>query len=158
MKNDLCNILKERSEYQLFKKHSRIRSIVALLIIAAFWAIIVSATDFNSIDDVSMIYFGILTIATLLLLRYAYRAFLTHPSIIAQGIITDIRERRRTGKDANGWLQTIVTYQYLVHCDGNDYWGDCVYDFIEGRGKKHNVGESVLFFSMSPGNSFIIKK
>lgn len=77
MRDDFYNILKETPEYKSFKKHSRIRSIAALLMIAVFWAIIVSTTDFNSIDDVSMMYFGILTIATLLLLRYAYRAFLT---------------------------------------------------------------------------------
>lgn len=158
MGNDLYNILKETPEYKSFKKHSRIRSILALLIIAAFWAIMVSTTDFNNIDDVSMIYFGVLTIATLLLLRYAYRAFLTPPSIVAQGIITAIRERKRTSDDEYDRLRTLVTYEYLVHCDGNDYWADCVYDFINGCGKEHNVGESVLFFSMSPGNSFIIKK
>jgi len=67
------------------------------------------------------------------------------------------REIKRTVNEEER-LQTRVSYQYLVHCDSNDYWGECVFDFIDGRGKKHNVGEHVLFFSMSPGNNYIIKK
>ena len=75
MKKESYNILKDTSEYKLFKKKSRVRSIVALFIIAAFWAIVVLATDFNNIDDVSMIYFGLLVLATIFLLRHAYRLF-----------------------------------------------------------------------------------
>ncbi len=157
MKKELYNILKDTSEYKLFKKKSRVRSIVALFIIAVFWAIVVLATDFNNIDDVSMIYFGLLVLATIFLLRYAYRAFLKRPSIIAQGEIIDIRERKRTVNEEEK-LQTRASYQYLVHSENNDYWGDCVYDFTDGHGKKHNVGEHVIFFSMSPGNNYIIKK
>ena len=157
MKKELYNILKDTSEYKLFKKKSRVRSIVALFIIAVFWAIVVLATDFNNIDDVSMIYFGLLVLATIFLLRYAYRAFLKRPSIIAQGEIIDIRERKRTVNEEEK-LQTRPSYQYLVHSENNDYWGDCVYDFTDGHGKKHNVGEHVIFFSMSPGNNYIIKK
>ena len=155
MKKELYNILKDTSEYKLFKKKSRVRSIVALFIIAAFWAIVVLATDFNNIDDVSMIYFGLLVLATIFLLKYAYRAFLKKPAIIAQGEIIDIRERKRTVNKEEK-LQTRAAYQYLVHSENNDYWGDCVYDFIDGHGKKHNVGEHVLFFSMSPGNNYIV--
>lgn len=157
MKKELYNILKDTSEYKLLKKKSRVRSIVALFIIAVFWAIVVLATDFNNIDDVSMIYFGLLVLATIFLLRYAYRAFLKRPSIIAQGEIIDIRERKRTVNEEEK-LQTRASYQYLVHSENNDYWGDCVYDFTDGHGKKHNVGEHVIFFSMSPGNNYIIKK
>ena len=162
MEKKLYDILKDTSEYKLFKKNSRVRSIAALFILAAFWAIIVLATDFNNIDDVSVIYFGLLALATIFLLRYAYRAFLKRPAIITQGEIIDIRERKRAVNESNtfgeGSLGTKITCQYLVHTENNDYWSDCVYDFIEGRGKKHNVGEHVLFFSMSPGNNYIIKK
>lgn len=157
MEKKLYDILKDTFEYKLFKKNSRARSVVALFILAAFWAIIVLATDFNNIDDVSVIYFGLLALATIFLLRYAYRAFLKRPAVVAQGEIIDIRERKRTVNE-EGKLQTRATYQYLVRYESNDYWCDCVYDFIEGRGKKHNVGEHVLFFSMSPGNNYIIKK
>lgn len=156
MQTELFNILKRTSEYKQFKSKSRIRSIVALIIITAFWAIIVATTDFSNIDDVTMIYFGILILATIFLLRYAYRAFLKCPAVIIQGTITDMREKKRTVNEEER-LQSRVSYQYLVHGDSNDYWGDCVYDFIEGRGKKHNIGEAVLFFSMSPGNGYIIK-
>lgn len=156
MQKDIYNILKNTSEYKLFKKKSKVRSIIALLIIAAFWVIIVLATDFNNIDDVSMIYFGLLILATIFSLRRAYRAFLKKPVIIAQGEIIDIREKKRTVNEEDK-LQTRVSFRYLVHTDDNDYWGDCIYDFTDGRGKKHNVGEHVLFFSMSPGNNYIIK-
>lgn len=76
MQTELFNILKRTSEYKQFKRESRIRSIVALIIITAFGAIIVATTDFSNIDDVTMIYFGILVLAAIFLLRYAYRAFL----------------------------------------------------------------------------------
>lgn len=156
MQTELFNILKRTSEYKQFKSKSRIRSIVSLIIITAFWAIIVATTDFSNIDDVTMIYFGILILATIFLLRYAYRAFLKCPAVIIQGTITDMREKKRTVNEEER-LQSRISYQYLVHGGSNDYWGDCVYDFIEGRGKKHNIGEAVLFFSMSPGNGYIIK-
>lgn len=156
MQTELFNILKRTSEYKQFKSKSRIRSIVSLIIITAFWAIIVATTDFSNIDDVTMIYFGILILATIFLLRYAYRAFLKCPAVIIQGTITDMREKKRIVNEEER-LQSRISYQYLVHGDSNDYWGDCVYDFIEGRGKKHNIGEAVLFFSMSPGNGYIIK-
>ena len=156
MQKELFNILKETSEYKSFKRKSRIRSIVALLIITTFWGIIVLATDFDNIDDASMIYFAILVLATLFLVKYAYGAFFKRPSIVAHGTITDTIEKKRTVNE-EGRLQTRVSYQYLIHCDKNDYWGDCVYDFIEGRGKVHEVGEPVLFFSTSPGNNYIIK-
>ena len=156
MQTELFNILKRTSEYKQFKSKSRIRSIVSLIIITAFWAIIVATTDFSNIDDVTMIYFGILILATIFLLRYAYRAFLKCPAVIIQGTITDMREKKRTVNEEER-LQSRISYQYLVHGSSNDYWGDCVYDFIEGRGKKHNIGEAVLFFSMSPGNGYIIK-
>lgn len=157
MQTELFNILKRTSEYKQFKSKSRIRSIVSLIIITAFWTIIVTTTDFSNIDDVTMIYFGILILATIFLLRYAYRAFLKCPAVIIQGTITDMREKKRTVNEEER-LQSRISYQYLVHGDSNDYWGDCVYDFIEGRGKKHNIGEAVLFFSMSPGNGYIIKR
>lgn len=156
MQTELFNILKRTSEYKQFKSKSRIRSIVSLIIITAFWTIIVTTTDFSNIDDVTMIYFGILILATIFLLRYAYRAFLKCPAVIIQGTITDMREKKRTVNEEER-LQSRISYQYLVHGDSNDYWGDYVYDFIEGRGKKHNIGEAVLFFSMSPGNGYIIK-
>lgn len=156
MQTELFNILKRTSEYKQFKSKSRIRSIVSLIIITAFWTIIVATTDFSNIDDVTMIYFGILILATIFLLRYAYRAFLKCPTVIIQGTITDMREKKRTVNEEER-LQSRISYQYLVHGDSNDYWGDCIYDFIEGRGKKHNIGEAVLFFSMSPGNGYIIK-
>ena len=156
MQTELFNILKRTSEYKQFKSKSRIRSIVSLIIITAFWAIIVATTDFSNIDDVTMIYFGILILATIFLLRYAYRAFLKYPAVIVQGTITDMREKKRTVNEEER-LQSRISYRYLVHGGSNDYWGDCVYDFIEGRGKKHNIGETVLFFSMSPGNGYIIK-
>lgn len=116
MKKELYNILKNTSEYKLFKKKSRVRSIVALFIIAAFLAIVVLTTDFNNIDDASMIYFGLLVLATIFLLRYAYRAFLKKPAIIAQGEIIDIRERKRTVNEEEK-LQTRAAYQYLVHSE-----------------------------------------
>lgn len=156
MQTELFNILKRTSEYKQFKSKSRIRSIVSLIIITAFGTIIVATTDFSNIDDVTMIYFGILILATIFLLRYAYRAFLKCPAVIIQGTITDMREKKRTVNEEER-LQSRISYQYLAHGDSNDYWGDCVYDFIEGRGKKHNIGEAVLFFSMSPGNGYIIK-
>lgn len=156
MQRELYNILKETSEYKSFKRKKRIRSIVALLIIASFWGIMVLATDFSNIDDTSMIYFGLLALATLFLVKYAYGAFFKRPSIVAYGTITDTREKKRTVNEEER-LQTRVSYQYLIHCENNDYWGDCVYDFIEGRGRIHNIDEHVLFFSTSPGNNFIIK-
>lgn len=156
MQTELFNILKRTYEYKQFKSKSRIRSIVSLIVITAFWTIIVATTDFSNIDDVTIIYFVILILATFFLLRYAYRAFLKCPAVIIQGTITDMREKKRTVNEEER-LQSRISYQYLVHGDSNDYWGDCVYDFTEGRGKKHNIGEAVLFFSMSPGNGYIIK-
>lgn len=143
--------------FACFSNISRIRSIVALIIIATFWAIIVVATDFSNIDDASFIYFVVLTLATLFLIRYAYRAFLKHPAIILTGVITDVREKNRTVNEEDK-LQTRVSYQYQVHNETSDYWGDCIYDFIQGRGKKHSIGEQVIFFSMSPGNNYIIRR
>lgn len=131
MQTELFNILKRTSEYKQFKSKSRIRSIVSLIIITAFWTIIVTTTDFSNIDDVTMIYFGILILATIFLLRYAYRAFLKCPAVIIQGTITDMREKKRTVNEEER-LQSRISYQYLVHGDSNDYWGDYVYDFIEG--------------------------
>lgn len=157
MQAELLNILKKTPEYKQFKRKSQMRSLVALIIIVVFWAIIMFATDFDNIDDVFMLYFGILSMATLFLLRYACRAFFKHPSIIMQGTITDIREKRRTVNEEDR-LQSRVSYQYLVQSDLNDCWGECIYDFIEGRGKKHEIGEAVLFFSMSPGNNYIITR
>lgn len=155
MQTKLFNILKRTPEYKQFKSKSQMRSIAALITVAAFWALFVAATDFSNIDDVTIIYFGILILATILLLRYAYRVFFKCPAVIIQGTIIDIKERRQTVNEG-GIYKTRITYQYLVHGDSNDYWGDCVYDFIEGRGKKHNIGETVLFFSMSPGNGYIV--
>jgi len=90
MKKELFNILKQTSEYKSFKRKSRTRSIIAVVIIAAFWTIVVLATDLSNIDDASMVYFGILTLATLFLLKYVYGAFFKRPQIIEQGIITDV--------------------------------------------------------------------
>lgn len=74
MQTELFNILKRTYEYKQFKSKSRIRSIVSLIVITAFWTIIVATTDFSNIDDVTMIYFVILILTTFFLLRYAYRA------------------------------------------------------------------------------------
>lgn len=94
MQTELFNILKRTSEYKQFKSKSRIRSIVSLIIITAFWTIIVATTDFSNINDVTMIYFGILILATMFLLRYAYRSFLKCPAVIIQGTIIDMREKK----------------------------------------------------------------
>lgn len=156
MQIEWYNYLKKTSEYKQYKKKSRTRSIVALIIISAFWAIIVAATDFNNIDDASMIYLGILVIATILLIRYAYSAFLKRPAIVMLGTISDMREIRRTVNEEDK-LQTRVQYQYLVQGENGEFWGDCIFDFINGRANKHSIGEQVIFFSMSPGNNYIIK-
>lgn len=68
MQTEVFNELKKTSEYKQFKKKSRIRSIVALIIIAAFWAIIVVATDFSNIDDASFIYFVVLILVLFMLI------------------------------------------------------------------------------------------
>lgn len=157
MENKLLYFLKSTPEYKEFKKKSRIRSIVALLILVVFWVININTTDFNSVDDISMLYFSILVIITILLLKFTYEAFLKQPKIVIEGTISDIKEKRRVAND-NGIHRTIVTYEYLVCCDMNEYWGKCVYDYIKGRSQKHDIGEQVIFFSMSPGNNYIITK
>lgn len=147
--------LKRMPDYKAYKKKSRIRALVALVIIVIFGAIVLATADFSELDDVSFIYLAIAFVGAAISIRALLVSVFKKPTLIFEGAITDIKETRRTVNEEEK-LQTRVNHLYLVSDNEKECWGQCIGEYNNGRVKKHALGERVLFFSTSPGNGYII--
>ena len=153
------SLLKSAPEYRDYKKKGKIRCVGSLLMIVIMWIIVMMSLDFSNLDDVAMIYIGILILASIVLIRFMFVAFVKKPIMVFSGEVIDIRENIRTVYNAQSTeMATRTTHEYLVSNGDVEEWATCIYDFNLGREKSHRIGEQVLFFSTAPRNSFIVSK
>lgn len=143
------------TEYQLFKRKSRIRSLIGFLIMGIFSVMLLKDNNSGTSSTI-MIVTGICLCGTFLM-GYMLIMSLKKPKEVIDGQIIDIREIKRTGKDINDYSVTRLTHQYLVSDDQNKAWAECIIDYNHGKEIKHIIGEHVLCFSKNAGEYYIIK-
>ena len=156
MNGNLMHRLKGLQDYKDFMKKRKMRALGALAVDIVFGGIVCAATDFKNIDDSSMVYLGIFLIATIVILKLFFDSFVKRPSILLEGEIVEIKEETRTVKEEDR-LQTRITHRYKICSEKNEYWGECIVAYNTGREIHHSIGEKVLYFSLGPGNSYIVK-
>lgn len=154
-KKDLLEQLRRIPEYKDFKRKSRIRSFFGLIIIAIFWFALLNANNANVSKGTNVLLFGGVFLATLFSLYSIFLYFVKKPDMIIIGNIVDVKEKRRTVNEEER-LKTRITHSYLVKGEDSQAWGDCIYDYLSGNEKQHAVGERVILFSLSAGNTYII--
>ena len=152
---DLYEQLKEIPEYKDFKKKGRIRSFFSLIIVAVFWFTLLNANNGNMSEGMNVLLFGGVFFATLISLYFIFLYFVKKPNMIIIGDIVDVKEKKRTVNEEER-LNTRRTHSYLVKGEDSQAWGDCIYDYLSGNEKRHAVGERVILFSVSAGNTYII--
>lgn len=149
------NQLKKNSVYKRFRRKSKIRSLVGLIIVVAFWLVMINSNNPNTPQETNTIIYGILFMGSLIIVYMMYTAFVKKPQVVFEAIIVDIREKKRTVNEEDR-LRSRLSHQYCVEKNGEKYWGDCIHDYLNGKEGDHSVGERVIYFSMSAGNSYII--
>lgn len=157
----IYNELKEKEEYKKYRKITRKRSTLALIIIFVFWLIMLNGNNFNA-SLTGIILYGILIILTIGIGKSFIDAF-QKPKLIFRGVIIDTREvkRKLSNEDSQGFSDnyTLTITQYLVS-DGNcSYWAENTAEYT-GIKKHYNIDDEVYFFSTipnSPQNSFILR-
>ena len=154
-KADLWEQLKKMPAYKDFKRKSRIRSLVGLIIIAVFWFILLNSNNASISEGKMLFLFGGTFFATLFMLYAVFMYFVKKPEMIIIGDIVDVRENKRTVNEEER-LKTRITHNYLVQGENSQAWGNCIYDYLNGKEKQHTVGEKVILFSVSAGNTYII--
>ncbi len=155
MQQNLWEQLRIIPEYKDFKKKSRIRSFFGLIMIAVFWFTLLNANYANVSEGMRTLLFGGLFFATLISLYFVFLYFVKKPNMIIIGNIVDVKEKKRTVNEEER-LNTRITHSYLVKGEGSQAWGDCIYDYLSGNERQHAVGERVILFSVSAGNTYII--
>ena len=155
MEKDIFFRLKAVPDYKTFKKKSKIRALATLLVFLVFGGVLFATTDINNVDEVSFIYFAITVVGLFISVKLLFSAFFKKPVVLIEGIISDVKETHRTVHEEDR-LQTRVNHLYLVSDGTNEYWGQCIAEYNNGREKKHDIGERVLYFSMGAGNGFIV--
>lgn len=148
--------LKNIPEYREFKKKSRVRSFGGLLIAVVFWLVMLNANNENASEEMKTILFGGLFFITMVMLYFLFLSFIKKPSLIIFGDIVDIKEKKCTVKE-DGMLKTRLTHLYLVKSENSQEWGECIEDYIKGQERLHAIGERVILFSLSAGNTYIIR-
>lgn len=154
-KKDLWEQLRKIPEYKDFKKKSRIRSFLGLIMVAVFWFCLLNANNVNVSEGMNVFLFGGVFFATLFSLYSMFLYFVKKPNMIIIGDIVDVKERRRTVNEEER-LKARITHSYLVKGEDSQAWGDCIYDYLNGNEKRHVMGERVILFSVSAGNTYII--
>ncbi len=152
---DLWEQLRKNQEYKGYTKKSRKRSFFGLIILAVFWLVMLNANNANVSEEMTTILFGGLFFATVIMLYFLFLAFFKKPNLIIIGDIVDVKEKKRTVNEEER-LNTRRTHSYLVKGEDSQAWGDCIYDYLNGNEKQHAVGEKVILFSVSAGNTYII--
>ncbi len=152
---DLWEQLRKNQKYKDYKKKSRKRSFFGLIVLAVFWLVMLNANNANVSEGMTTMLFSGLFFATVIMLYFLFLAFFKKPNLIIIGDIVDVKEVKRTVNEEER-LITRLTHRYLVKDEDSEAWGDCIYDYLNGNEKHHAVGEKVILFSISAGNTYII--